>query len=418
MKITAISIFISQALNQVFTTDYTSAWKSNVNSLQAGDEVQWSLTPEIMILTGINGRIADLNGTYTDDNHVELEDGTVVSDYEHNIPFEDFLFSTYGYAKLAGTLKSLDYQTGAGILWYPKSGAVRPAVEGEAIYSIDSASFAFAAGWSPGIIDEFSYIDRRLDELYYKLETETSAEQPPMAAAAAGQAVFLFDKDSSLNFSPYFSWYYDLTGISMNTSYADLDSTFISLDPAYGYSTGIDISWGAAIGDVFEWDLIYAFSWTRYMTAELGWISPNTEVQHALKGSGLFSSGGFTAGLSIFVYCGQPFTPLVVEKNLAEEIIIVQGEYNSAYNYVPSYELTLNLKYVWDFENFDMSLFFNSSNLLAGLNINMYGLKESVQTTVGASTADFSSRDYIFDYSIFDFLSTLLTCEIGMSFSI
>jgi len=396
-------------------TDYELHWTSSVNSLQAGDEIQWNFLPDISLVAGINGRISDLNGTYSDDNFVEDENGLILSDYEHDILFTDLLFSTYAYAKIIGNLEAAGYKLGAGLLLYPETGTLRPAAEGEFIFSSETASFAFAAGWSPGIIDEFTYIDRRLDELYYELETETSAYQPPMAASAAGQAAFVFD-DSSLKISPYFSWYYDLSGISMSTSYTDLDDTFVSLNPAYGYSTGVDIGWTSSIGDNFDWDISYAFSWTRYYTDELGWVVPNTEVQHAVKGSGLFKAGGFRAGFNLFIYSGLPFTPQVVEDD-GSGAAALQGEYNSAIEYVPSYELSTNISYEWDFETFKLSVFFNSSNLVDGLNIINSGLKESLETTIGSTTADFDSRNYEFSYTLTEFLITLLTSEIGLSFS-
>ncbi|MBI9105250.1 MAG: carboxypeptidase-like regulatory domain-containing protein [Spirochaetales bacterium] len=397
-------------------TDYKLHWTSTVNSLQAGEEIQWNPLPDISLLAGINGRISDLSGIYSDDNLVVDGDETTLSDYEHEILFTDLFFSTYAYVKIIGDWEDAGYKLGAGLLLYPETGTLRPAVEGELVFKSETASFALAAGWSPGIIDEFTYIDRRLDELYYELETETSAYQPPMAASAAGQAAFVFDDQSSLKLSPYFSWYYDLSGISMSTSYTDLDDTFVSLDPAYGYSTGIDFGWSSSIGENFNWDLSYGFSMTRYYTEELGWVVPNTEVQHALKGSGLFKAGGFKAGLSLFVYSGLPFTPQVVEEDLLGAAVR-QGDYNSAIEYIPSYELSTNISYEWDFETFKLAVFFNSSNLVDGLNIINSGLRDELETVIGSTTADFSSRNYEFSYTIEEFLITMLTSEIGLSFS-
>jgi hypothetical protein len=202
----------------------------------------------------------------------------------------------------------------------------------------------------------------------------------------------------------------------MSTSYTDLDDTFVSLDPAYGYSTGIDIGWSSSIGEVFEWDISYAFSWTRYYTDDLGWVVPNTEVQHALKGSGLFKAGGFRAGLNLFIYSGLPFTPQVVEDD-GIGATVVQGEYNTATEYVPSYELKTNISYEWEFETFSLSVFLNSSNLVDGLNIINSGLKESLETTEDSTTVDFGSRNYEFSYTLTEFLITLLTSDIGFTFS-
>jgi len=203
----------------------------------------------------------------------------------------------------------------------------------------------------------------------------------------------------------------------MSTSYTDLDDEFVSLNPAYGYSTGIDIGWGTKKNEFLNWDLSYAFAWTRYFTDDLGWVAPNTEVQHAIKGSGLFEIGGFKTGFSLFVYSGMPFTPLIVSDD-GTGPALAQGEYNSAIEWVPSYELTANFSYGWEFKLFNMTVFLNSSNLVDGLNISMDGLKEDLKTLVGATTADFSSREYSFSYTLNNFLMTLLTSEIGLSFSL
>ncbi len=391
-------------------------WVSRARSLQAGEEVQIAVTPDTLLLTGATGRISSLYGTLTDDQYAETSEGIILADYSHSILLEDLLASVYGYGKIIGSIKNMDYQLGSGVLWYPETMTVRPAVEGEAVYSLKNSSFALSAGWSPGIIDEFSFIDRRLDELYYKLETETVADQPPMTVTGAGQTVFLFNEDDSLKFSPYYSWYYDLTGLNMSTSYTDLEDTFISLEPSEGYSTGIDIKWSSKYGEHFKYDIGYAFSRTRYLTKESGWIVPGTEVQHALKGSATYKKEGFKAGLKLLIYCGQPFTPEIVQDSIPEPVTVL-GDYNSAYNYVPSYELTANLSWEDHSDKFDTKLFFNSSNLVDGLNFSMSGLKEELKSTVGATSADFNSRDYNFDYTLTDLLIMLLTCEIGFSIS-
>ena len=395
---------------------YNQEWTTDVKSVQAGEELQFLLFPELALLFGASGRASVLLGTVTDEQHVEDSSATILADYEHDVLFEDFLGSVYGYTKLLGNIDDFDYHLGAGCLWYPETMNFRPAVEGEAVYSLESASFALTSGWSPGIIDEYTFTDRRLDELYYEMETETIADKPPMTVTGAGQAVFLPDIDSSLKLSPYYSWYYDLTGLSLNTAYTDLDSTFISLEPSRGYSTGIDIKWSDKPAVFIKYDLSYAFSLTRYYTEEFGWIAPNNEVQHSLKAGATYEKDGFSAGLNFLLYSGQPFTPEIVEIN-GNETTVVSGDYNSAYNYIPKYELSVNLKWEEQFDNFSFIIFFNSSNLIDGLNFTMFGLKESVTNTEGASSADFSSREYIYDYTVTDLLITLLMCELGFSIS-
>ncbi|MBI9103044.1 MAG: TonB-dependent receptor [Spirochaetales bacterium] len=399
------------------TTNYETSWKSMVNSIQFGDEILWDFSDQMSLLWGINGRFSDLNSDYSDETLTSDPDGNILNFYEHDIPFEDSLFAAYTYAKIVGEGENLDYQAGTGLLWYPESGTLRPSCEAEVIYSLDFLILAFTSGWSPGVIDEFSYINRRLDELYYELETETSLDNPPMAVSFAGQVIYTPDKLNSFNFTPYFSWYYELSGISMSTSYTDLDDSFVSLNPSRGYSTGFDLKWSREWGEYWALDISYGFSNTRYDTDELGWTSPNTEVRHALKSSALFDKEGWHCGLNFLLYSGIPFTPDVVQDGDSGNEV-VQGEYNSAVEYIPVYELTANFSYQWSFEKFDLSLFINSSDLIDGLNIVNNGLKPELSDTPGASTASFTSRDYEFSYTWTDLLMSVLTSEIGLSFSL
>ncbi|MCK5672369.1 MAG: carboxypeptidase-like regulatory domain-containing protein, partial [Spirochaetales bacterium] len=186
--------------------DYKNMWKSKVTSYQFGNEIQWDFRSDKSLLWGINNRFADLSGTYTDDWVLRDSESTLLDQSVHDIIFEEFLYSAYSYGKYIGTSENLNYQAGSGLLWYPLNGTLRPAFDGELIYSENLWTLAASAGWSPGVIDEFTYIDRRLDELYEELDTETSADHPPMAASFAGLADYHFKNDSSINFSPYFSW--------------------------------------------------------------------------------------------------------------------------------------------------------------------------------------------------------------------
>jgi hypothetical protein len=398
--------------------DYNTNWYSVVNSLQAGDEIQWDFMPDITLLWGINGRISELSGINEESNHEETPTGIIIDGSDpYNISFEDFLLSAYTYGKIIGKLPEFNYQIGSGLLWFPTTGTVRPAFDGEFIYSVNSWLFALSAGWSPGVIDEFTYIDRRLDEIYYELDTATSADTPPMAAAVSGLINYRIDKDSSIKISPYFSRYYDLSGISMSTSYTDLDDNFVSLDPSSGYSIGFDLGWSTSINEYMDWDISYAYSLTRYKTELLGWIPPNTEVSHALKSSALIRIGGFSGGLNFLTYSGIPFTPEIVDSISVDEPIIISGDYNSATDYVPLYEFTTNLLYKWDLKNLDLSIFINSSNWIESLNFVMSGLNADSETVIGATTADFKSREYSFSYTFTDFLISLLMSEIGLSLS-
>ncbi len=396
-----------------FTSNYEASYKYNYQSIQAGDEAGFYLGPDLLFISGLNSRLSGLYGLYSDSQYAEDSEGTVYTNYSHsNLNYEDLLFTAYLYSKILGDTDNLDYNAGGGVLWYPQSNIFRPSVEGEIVWSLEKTSIALTAGWSPGIIDEVSLIERRIDEIYYEVDSETVLEEPPMAAIGAVQAVYMLSDDSSLKASPYFAWYYDLNGINMNTSYSDTDSQLVALDPEYGYSTGIDLTWKNNAGEFFDWSLSYAFSWTRYMTEEYGWVIPNTEVQNALKGSGSYKNGKFRLNLNLFIYSGQPFTPQIVEES-GLGTTISYGDYNTAYNYVPTYELTANMSFGDD----DLNFFFKTANLIDGLNYAGMELKESLQESPGSTTADFASRNYTYEYTWTDLLITLLTCELGLSIS-
>ena len=400
----------------LYITDYENMWTSDVTSYQFGDEIQWDFLTDKTLLFGLNNRFSDLSGDYAD-NWVRLDTNESIIDQSvHDINFEELLYSIYTYSKFLGNTESLNYQAGAGALLYPNTGSFHPALDGEIIYSHESWTLALSTGWSPGVIDEFTYIDRRLDEIYYDLETETSADQPPLAVSTAGLVNYRFTEKSSINFSPYFAWYYNLSGISTSTSYTDFNGNFISLDPAYGYSSGFDIAWNYSPSDYWIFDISYAFAWTRYYSEAEGWIAPNTEVRHALKSSALLTKGNFNAGFNLLAYSGIPFTPEFVGDKGSGPVLI-QGDYNSAIDYMPVYEFTTNLSYKWSFKHFNMSLFFNSSNLINGLNFIMAGLDPDLEDTIGSSSEDFNSRDYDFSYTDTDFYISLLMSEIGLSFS-
>ena len=393
-------------------------WISNVTSLQAGNELSWNLSPSTTLLLGVNARLDDLRGTYVEEIvQTDLSDNELSNEVLDLPGIDEVFFSGYGYAKVIGHSDPIKFNGGAGVLWYPSEGTVRASVNAELLYANEFIVAAIGAGWSPGIIDEFSYIDRRLDEQYYELESITDLGEPPMAFSAATQLVYIASDRHTLGVSPYFAWYYDLSGIAINTSGSDLDGAFISYDPAKGYSTGIDINWKSNLAKGLDLSVSYAFAWTRYLTDEWGWVAPNSEVGHALKAGLLYKSGGLKVGQNLLVYSGIPFTPEIVTENELGTVI-VNGDYNSAIEYFPYFDVKTNITYTWEFKRFDLSLFFNSSNWLSVANGSMNGIKPELIETVGATSANFSDREYNYSTELADFLIILLLSEIGLSFSL
>ncbi|MBT3274115.1 MAG: hypothetical protein HN368_13240, partial [Spirochaetales bacterium] len=397
-------------------------WVSSVPSFQVGDELFWNISPTKSLLFGVNGRLADMNGNYTeiitqtDLAGVEFSNETLI------LPGVDELFySTYGFAKILGKGENMQYNAGAGLLWYPgadTANPVRPSLTGEVLLLDGKMIAAFGAGWSPGIIDEFSYIDRRLDEQYYELDSVTGLYDPPMAVSAASQIAFLISENRSISASPYFAWYYDLSGFAISTTGSDADGSFISHDPSKGYSAGIDFNWKAELNEKWNLSVSYAYSRTRYLTEEWSWVPPNSEVSHALKSGLLFKSGGFKLGQNLLVYSGIPFTPDIVSEDGLGGYELTQGDYNSAIDYVPTFDVRTNITYSWDFERFDMDFFFNSTNWLAPANGSFAGIDPAKQEIPGTSSAEFANREYLYSLDWTDLLINLLLSNFGLSFSV
>jgi carboxypeptidase-like protein len=393
-------------------------WLSRVSSVQAGNELIWNVLPSTSLLLGLNGRLANMDGDYTEIIIQTDPVGTELSNETLVLPGIDELFlSTYGYGKVLGQTGPVKYNAGVGMLWFPGAMVVRPSVSGELLYLGDGMVAALGAGWSPGIINEFSYIDRRLDEQYYELDSTTELYNPPMAVSVASQVVWPVSEKHSLGVAPYFAWYYDLSGISVSTSGSDPDGAFISYDPTDGYSTGIDLNWEATLSERWELDLSYAFSWTRYLTEEWGWVAPNSEVRNAVKSGLLYRGDRLRVGQNLLVYSGTPFTPEVVTQDELGVIGISQGDYNSAMDYVPKIDIRTNLSYDWDFDRFDMSFFYNSSNWLDAANGSLIGIDPDLQDVPGTSSATFGNREYAYSFDWTDFLVNLLLSDFGLSFS-
>ena len=398
--------------------DLSFDWLSRITSFQIGDEFFWEITPSASLLFGLNIRLADLQGDYTEVVIQKDTAGAEISNETLKLAGVSELFpSVYGYAKFLGRADLIKYNGGIGLLWYPSSTTFRPSINGEILYLGDKIVLALGAGWSPGIIDEFSYIDRRLDEQYYELESITELDYPPMAFSAAAQAVYTISEKHRLSASPYFAWYYDLSGIAISTSGSDMDGAFISYDPSKGYSFGVDVGWKAQLSEMWDLSVSYAFSWTRYLTEEWGWVSPNTEVSHALKSGLLFKYKGLKIGQNLLIYSGVPFTPDVVVENDIGELVVEPGDYNSAFEYVPQFDVKTNFIYTWDFKRFDMSLFLNSSNWLAMFNAVLLGLEPGQEETLGATSANYADREYYFAIEWTDILVNAILSEIGMSFA-
>src|SRR4030042_947243 len=106
-------------------------------------------------------------------------------------------------------------------------------------------------------------------------------------------------------------------------------------------------------------DMSYALSWTRYHTDEWRWTPPNSEVRHALKVGLLYDGEHFRLGQNLLVYSGVPFTPEEVVEGDLGTAVIVQGDYNSAMDYVPRFDVRTNLSYTWNLKRFSLSVFLN-----------------------------------------------------------
>jgi hypothetical protein len=350
------------------------------------------------------------------DKFTPLEDaGEDIFEENRNNSVNEKLLLFNHFARYTAELISARIIFGAGLSYLPLHKSVRPQLEfGIFKAASEKLSLSYRTGWSPGYINEFQYVEQKINEAGLNLDAETDYAHPPISVSSIFKTEWKFDDNFTFNISPYFVWYYDLHGMEMQTSYldtiTDADSA-VFLDSDKGYSAGSDFCWKIT-GDSGFLKLIYSLGFTRYHTGGTGWVYSNNDVRHTCKLSFVSSpSERFKYGMNFFIYIDRPFTPETVMENEDGSTEIIKEEYNSARDFVPRFQLDFKVSWLFKKRKYDWSLFFNSTNLLFFLNPVMDGFRDGKEDNIGVSTSDFENRSYKFVENWTD----LLQCQLGFS---
>lgn len=385
------------------------------------------LTDSLSLTPGIVGRYSLLDGTYHGSVDMELTVYGITLSEHYDIPevtYREQIAKLHGFLVADYARPSYELKTSAGYTWFPLHAAAVPSVVGEAKIDIGKKlTVSPRAGWSAGSYDELAYLERKLNEEILGTSSRSSFADLPSSVSGAVKISYAPAKDTVLRLSPYFAWYYNLSGLALYAAYRDPFRTGTGqgdlavqtemLDPDHGYSTGAGLSclrrsdpWG------FEGD--YLLSLTRYhqrQGGDAGWFAPNTDIRHTVKGSisrALGKGGLLTASLDL--YFDKPFTP---ERVVDPVNRLLQKEaFNSARDLVPRFSLGL----VWEWDSAWRGLpgryTISCRNLLAFMNPVLEGMRENSKSTAGASTSLFANRRYRF------FRTDLLDIVTNMEISI
>jgi len=320
------------------------------------------------------------------------------------------------YSKAELKVNNFFLNFGIGYDWFIEDKTINGyvSIESECSYSFrKDIKIGLRTGLSPGKYNEIQFTGRRLNEQYYGITPKTSFLSPPKAFTLQPFIKYGNTEYLVLAFKPYFNWYYNLSGFSLQTNYrndADFTSPVTFLSPLQGLSFGATIDSKIKLNDYFFNRTSYTLSWSLYDVKELGWIYANTDVRHILKTSLYVEPGwGLIFGATLGVYIGTAFTPYTVTN--VDPIETEPSLINSARDYVPKWYLRTQLKEKIKVFGGTWSAYFNTYNLLSFIKQKIFGFKGPVK--IGDSTKDFKNRYYRNERDISGIFEII---EIGLSF--
>ncbi|GEM_PF-3428682 len=319
------------------------------------------------------------------------------------------------YSKAEFKLNNFLLNFGIGYNWFIEDKTVNShiSIESESSYSLNnSVKIGLRIGLSPGRYNEIQFIGRRLNEEYFGITPKTSFINPPEAFTLQPFLKYGSLKLFVLEVKPYLSWYYNLSGFSLQTNYrndADFTSAITFLQPIQGLSFGTTIDSKIKFNDYLFNRTSYTLSWSLYDVKELSWIYANTDIRHIIKTSLYVVPGwGLTFGATLGVYIGTAFTPYTVTN--IDPVETEPGLINSARDYVPKWYLRTQIKEELELLRGTWSAYLNTYNLLSFIKQQIFGFKGPVK--IGDSTKDFENRYY---RSERDISSIFEIIEIGLS---
>lgn len=386
-----------------------------VLAAEGGEKAAWRVDERLSLEAGASLRYSRVSGSY---------EGFIDSDMTiYGMPFLEGGYEVPGASMSDSTLKAhvfararLDLGEilsglGAGATWLPFHGSILPSIEADCSWEPSARLYLGGrAGWSAAYYDEFAFAERRLNEEILELEDDSSYARLPRSVAAAAEAAYGLDEHNILRLEPYGAYYYDLSGLALYASWidpyagesgGDIFERTNSLDPDIGRSLGATAGWERAIDAEWSSSLSLTAASTLYRSRGGGeWFRSNSDTPLTLKYALMRRKEGgteFTATLNC--YAGKPFTPEIVQS----PGVLAKEPFNSAADWVPRTSIGLNVKWDSTFWKLKGRYEFNCVNLLAFFSPTLAGMKESAMANPGASTRDFSNREY--DWLNTDFMT-------------
>ena len=381
----------------------------------------------LALTPGIVGRYSFLEGAYRGAVDMEMSFFGLTMSEHYDIPevtYREHIGKLHGFLVADYVRPSYELKTSGGYTWFPLHSAAAPSVVGEAKIDIGKKlTVAPRAGWSVGSYDELAYLERKLNEEILGTSSRSSFADLPSSISGSVKISYAPGEDTVLRLSPYFSWYYNLSGLALYAAYrdpyrtgtgqGDIAAQTEMLDPDLGYSAGAGLSW-VRHSDPWSLEGDYLLAFTRYhqrQGVDPGWFAPNTDIRHTFKGSvsrALGKGGLLTASLDL--YLDKPFTPERVVDPVNR--LLEKESFNSARDLVPRF--SLGLVWEWDSKWHGLPGRYNIScrNLLAFMNPVLEGMREGSTSTAGASTSVFSNRQYHFFRT--DLLDIVTNMEISV----
>lgn len=404
-----------------------------ITSFEGKDAVSFFPSDATSLTVGLDGRYSILSGSYEANTDLNIQMFGVSMSEKYTVPLfviNENVAKINAFASVDTQVAPFDLRASAAYTWFPLHGFSAPSLDGEVSWSgAGGWSASLRTGWSVGAYDEFAYLERRMNEAVLGLSQTSSYSNLPSSVAAMGKVIYSPSKTSSLVFEPYFSWYYNLSGLALYASYLDpyrtgadardLVSITETLDPDVGFSAGAGLSWRYTQAGT-HWELSYIPSLTMYHSRNPGtdpWFYPNNDVRHVLKSTCSFTlPGNNLLSASLDFYMDKPFTPEVVVD--PTNGTLAKQAFNSARDLVPRF--TLGVKWERDSKLFGLPGRYeiNCRNILAFLDPELIGMKQDSLSVQGASTSDFANRNYTFlRTDLFDILQNM-EIEIGGTYSL
>ena len=409
-------------------------------SVNLTDEVNFIFTDELQIQFGTKLLYSDVAASYqtwkswsseqtfnydSSDNPVFYYEG-IYEDYdsftefhyiydENGLPIlatgalhsynDDFLYSgnfdhlfPSVYSNFDLDLGEINFSGGFGYHFYIDKSeyAGYPAVEIKLDYLIsDKMRSGIISGFSPGRFSELVLAGRKMNELYYNLDADTSFINPPIGLNLKPYFEYVEYDFFKFEVEPYFNWFYNLSGFSIQTNFKDtLDfssTSYTILEPSQALSFGCSITNTYKLNDWLFNRLAYNISWALYETEESGWIYANTDIRHIIKDTFYCTPGwGLTIGATLGVFIGTAFTPYTLVS--VDPEITVAGDINSGRDWVPKWLLNAQIKKEFAIGLADIELFMNLRDILKFIPQNLKGFNADAET--GDSTAGYENRYY------------------------